>query len=150
MRKTLRYFRIAWTAFCGMVAVLVVVLWVRSYTCLDEYWFSIPFNRGLGFISASGFGSISIESRPNPEMFLNGYHKEDIKISKGLMPRSHLGVYLVRDRDVSAIGVRFWLFLLFVGSFALAPWLRFGLRTLMLTTSTIAILLGLIVWLVRR
>ena len=31
MPKALRYLRIAFSAFCGIVAVLLCALWVRSY-----------------------------------------------------------------------------------------------------------------------
>lgn len=30
-RQLLNWLRIAWTAFCGLLCVLLLVLWVRSY-----------------------------------------------------------------------------------------------------------------------
>src|SRR3954469_23695569 len=28
--------RIAWSMFCGLVCILLIVLWIRSYTCWDD------------------------------------------------------------------------------------------------------------------
>lgn len=36
MRKSLRYLRITWTAFCGIACVLLILLWVRSYWIGDS------------------------------------------------------------------------------------------------------------------
>jgi hypothetical protein len=36
MRKSVRYLRSTWTVFCGIAAVLLIVLWVRSYWWSEE------------------------------------------------------------------------------------------------------------------
>lgn len=51
--RLLRALRITWTTLCGIAAVLLAVLWVRSYSVLDEL--RGPLNtHELGLISDSG------------------------------------------------------------------------------------------------
>src|SRR6476619_533326 len=53
MRKTLRYIRIAFSAFCGLACVLLVVLWVRSYRSCDLLR-RTPFGVRIEIISVEG------------------------------------------------------------------------------------------------
>ena len=59
------------------------------------------------------------------------------------------GIHKARGTDT--IMMPYWFLVLLSAVFAAAPWIRhqFSLRTLLIATTLIAVLLGLIVWLVR-
>ena len=114
-----RYLRIAFSAFCGLVAVLLVCLWVRSYWRLDS----------IDSISATGQYS-GLVSHHGRIKFVKGYN----------------GTNAFRE---FIFAVPHWLVSLVLFLVALAPWLsvrRFSLRTLLIATTFIAVVLGLVVW----
>ena len=108
-----RKLRIAWSVVWGVVAVLLVVLWVRSAGRLD----------------------IVCYRTTTPPTF----HLSALPRTFGLRPS--LGKILVR--------FPIWFLILVASTFAAVPcfhW-RFSLRTLLIATTLVAIVLGLIVWL---
>jgi len=49
---TYRKLRIAWSVACGLAAVLVCVVWVRSYQSLDNLIGQLPLNPVISWTSA--------------------------------------------------------------------------------------------------
>jgi hypothetical protein len=132
---------------------MLILLWVRSNWYADEYWITVPFHRGLGFFSADNLASITIERRdPDPRLFFNGYQSHDVNLNANLRPKTHLGFCISREANISFIYFPYWFSILLVTTLAALPWLRwrFSLRTLLIATTLVAVVLGLIVWLLAR
>jgi hypothetical protein len=136
--------RIAWSVVWSIVAVLLLALWVRSYST-DDYL--EHFNSSMdGMVLGSIRGVV--------------YLSHTVDIANGVTPRWERGSYPV-NYNVP----RPWLFagklspvdlaaphFLFVGIcliIAAASWLprRFTLRTLLIATTLVAAVLGFITWL---
>jgi hypothetical protein len=118
-----RKLRIAWSVVWGVAAVLSITLWVRSY-------------RHPGFDHHVSGGSWTDSS------FRDGaYLSETYTITGG----SHLK--LSRSR----FSINFWQPTTLAAAFATTPWIRqlrfrFTLRSLLIATTLVAMVLGLIVW----
>jgi hypothetical protein len=151
-----RNLRIAWSVAWGLLAVLLCLLWVRSNSYLNEFWVNIPFKRGLGFISWDSSASVTIEVRePDPTLYSVGYsNHEAIHVARGREDNgrhSLLGFYVAYEPGVSYIWIPYWFLIPLSVIAAAAPWLRhrFSLRTLLIATTLIAVVLGMIVWMSR-
>src|SRR6478672_5380281 len=107
-----RKVRIAWSAVWGAMAVLVVVLWVRSYQIYTD------FNPVGQLWVAWWYGSMSITSRPSIDAYFTQY--------RGSFPC--------------------WLPVMVSISLVPIAWIpeRFSLRTLLVATALVAIVLGVI------
>lgn len=113
--------RIVWSVFWGLLTVLLLGLWMRSYC-----W------TGQEVITLRYFGSKPV----------------------GLVWNSQgTGVLLVKVRQsgppiVSEVGMPYWLSLPLLIAVVVAGWLpwQFSLRSLLITTTLVAVGLGLIVW----
>ena len=139
-----RKLRIAWSLMLGITAVLPILLWVRSYSWFDSW------NRG-GHRFTSYHGILYID--------------EDFGIT-GINPRSwqyHLdgdSGYVLFELGKAAVPtpkrigwiLPYWLLLIVSVIPCGIPWLpwwskRFSLRTLLIATTLVALLLALFVWL---
>jgi hypothetical protein len=127
MSRSLRYLRITWTVFCGIACVLLVVLWVRSYRQPEEF-------RKYAYVGGW--------TRVTSNM---GYvQKHSFRIVGG----SHLKL------EESNLYLPYWLPTVLIAALAAMPWVRqlrwrFSLRTLLIATTLVAVVLGAIVWTVR-
>ena len=152
--RYLRILRITWTAGCVVVAVALVALWVRSYSHYQAI--TLP-----GYIElASDDGNFAIyvyfpavreaeeESRwkfvgeLEPSTF-NSIVPEDA--TPGLHRDDHGSYWLVVPHGFPV------LILLILAAVPWLPWNRwsnrFSLRTLLIATTLLSILLGTVVWL---
>jgi hypothetical protein len=118
-----RKLRIAWSVFCGIACVLLIVLWVRSYSGTYEGWHTLTrFPNGPTYFYDSFEGRLRITT---PQYW-----------------------------EARAFSISHWMCVtVFVGLVCL-PWLRwsnrFSLRTLLIATTLVAVVLGLAVWLSAR
>ncbi len=150
-----RALRIAWSVTWGIVAVLLVVLWVRSYYSRDcaLYKFGRPevrFDTYIGvmrlrhnvFDDDAGEDGLTYYSL-DPEVFSDIIHSE---ITSVYFPRVVEFAF-----DYSYFLVPYWFAVSTLAAIAGAPWLRwrFRLRTLLIATTLVAIGLGLVVWAVH-
>jgi hypothetical protein len=154
-----RKLRIAWSGGCGIACVLLIALWVRSYSCWDTLYG--PLFGGKEFAV-----STSIDATPGlkvlwyiPRLF--GSQKVKWRFETDFsfkMTDAHAnftiyGMSIYRG-FVTGFMVPFW-FLAFVSATtAVLPWLpwikwRFGLRTLLIATTLVALALGLIIFALR-
>jgi hypothetical protein len=156
-----RSLRIAWSVAWGLVAVLLVALWVRSYWKLD----GISGDRGSEFIYFDVFMGRAYYSRSSQEASLPArpqipWHFFDNPIvDTDLTPRvsdstgSHH--FMGSGWNVFAngweISLALWWPVLISGVLATAAWTRqkwqFSLRTFLIAMTLVAAVLGLIVWL---
>jgi hypothetical protein len=142
----LRYLRIAFSAFCGLACVLLVVLWVRSYSVNDGLY------RGqsqvIGIVSYGGVVEFGRFDNQVPK----------VKLSKGwnvfsdrVHPDDELEMtYYIRRAEWpfgECLIVPYWIPVLSAAMIAAAPWFRwrFSLRTLLVAMTVVAVVIGVIV-----
>jgi hypothetical protein len=147
MRKFLRYLRIVSSATCLIACVLLITLWVRSY-----WW---------GDAVAWQFGIIdSIRGQVRflkCEVRIPGI----IRFSQNLHQAEERGTYMAvsgkwgydfgHTPQKLTSSFPHLVPIAVVVSCAIVPWLpcRFSLRTLLIATTLVAVVLGLSVWVVR-
>jgi hypothetical protein len=127
-----RYLRIAFSATCGIVCLLLIALWVRSYWVVgffDQF--------GTSTSVAFQHGKLVIQPRIR-------YYPDGLPIS---------GKW-IQGIVVGSVAMPVWVSILMVfmlGVVPWAPWLRwrFSLRTLLIAMTLVAAGLGLIVALSR-
>jgi hypothetical protein len=154
MSRKSRYLRIAWSIFCGILCLLLIALWVRSYAKFDHLWVPITSTRTLCVMSCRGYASIGF---PPVQYFrdmghLNNWeHSSEAAGNMTLVSntRSLFGVHWTSNRPPRRglqIIVPFWApTILFgvCGVFFLSKQRpRFSLRILLIATTLIALAMG--------
>ena len=137
-----RKLRIAWSVAWGLLAVLLCVLWVRSYWWADF----ICFDRSGDFepVVRSEVGTISI--------FPPGVTSWTLRHVEFYFPNAGLEIKAVLlgrfELDSTELTFPHWFAVAVSGLMVVAPWLplRFSLRTLLIATTLVAVGLGLVVW----
>jgi hypothetical protein len=142
-----RKLRIAWSVAWGIVAVLLIALWVRSYWRFDVVY--CPASRPM--LANSAFGVIKLDFENDAIM---GWEPrlqwKSFPLDKSHVKRSW---WWTSDGSITVVSFPIWPAIL-LSAFSIAtswtPWIRwpkrFSLRTLLIATALIAIGLGLIVW----
>jgi len=128
-----RKLRIALSATCLTACVLLIVLWVRSYFWAD----AVP---RLHIASAQGALYVRQSFQLQP-----GAKNETFRLGTITMPLD--GQMIVRVGPPGLV-VPFWIITLLTLGLGTVPWLRwrFSLRTLLMFTTLLAAMLGLIVF----
>jgi hypothetical protein len=161
---THRKLRIAWSVAFGIACVLLIVLWVRSYSSWDTISYStapppedeedqVP--RQVDFESWQGVCSVYSEqlSSWEPATFLNRW-QYTTKAPPAWLPQTHWSFEYGPADERHEIKVPHWFLFVSFAALALLPWIRwskrFSLRTLLVAITLVAIVLGLLVWQVRR
>ena len=147
-----RMLRITWTVFCGIACVLLIALWVRSYWWIDGIVFyqKCPIEVACSTCGSIRLGRIDDESTSCPKMGWDTYtYQIDWDTESEDIPSF---VWLV-DGPQRVLAIPLWFFATTFGIAAGLPWFhwskRFTTRTLLLAMTLVAVVLGLIVWLVR-
>ncbi len=157
-----RKLRIAWSVFWGVAAVLLIVLWVRSYYLFTELRVPGPKIQTLSVQSFRGRTIWSIyEIR-----FVHQLEWMDLE-DKGDRDWTEYDEFIGSFKWISASAVKngralvlpLWFFVVLSAVCATVPyWLfavrstiaripkRFSLRTLLIATTLVAVVLGLAVW----
>jgi hypothetical protein len=157
-----RKLRIAFSATCLIACVLLISLWVRSY-----WWVDMLFSQGgndevgvesiCGEISLIKFLSSNDAQVALPRRFSVGSVVVD-DVDRARLPETFLGFGYSRwikrwSSHGRELCIPHWFALAFLATFAVSPWIqcsnRFSLRTLLIATTLVAVVLGLIVWLSR-
>jgi hypothetical protein len=147
-----RKLRIPWSVTWGLLCVLLIALWVRSYHTQSTisirdrasgYWTFLGSNSGTMYFHRSAVETFrSPGSRPTPRWY---YHVGDASKPQAVF---------VWNSNVSRwpVGISFpyWLPVILAAVAATVPWLswskRFSLRTLLMATTLFAVVLGLVVY----
>lgn len=143
--RMIRRLRIVWTAFFGVLCVLLVALWVRSYS---EFYF-VRWN----LLSIATVTNWSVNGRihtlywsgATPGSWVVGNVEDNLGLLTSLNLPSFTFYHLANGGEFAIPhGV---VVLAFVAS-AVTPWLpwKFSLRTLLIVTTLTAVVLGLMVW----
>ena len=138
-----RHLRIAFSAACLIVAVLLIALWARSYWRNDAMLFTNARDVITGAGTTSGVvvsHRLQVDSGSSPR----GWHYQSRPVTS--VPEQF---YWDSTSTLRAIHVPIWFLCVVSLAFGTLPWLpyRFSLRTLLIATTLIAVLLGLVVWL---
>ena len=144
----LKYLRIAVTALGLTACVLLVALWVRSYWWADGVGRTAQTSRNTTVVSVgSNYGRVVLGRHVDPEWVVPpeminrwGY------LSDKARPVQRRFDWKASSREIR-IEFPTWLAALLAASLAVAPWIRwrFGLRTLLIATTLVAVGLGAIV-----
>jgi len=145
-----RKLRIAWSIGCAIVSVLLIVFWVRSHYWVDQVFLPITQSAYVTLGSTpDAFGVGLTDSSPNGAFGTFHMPVTDwlAAVSDGTS-NSWSGVMMFSISADGAI-LPYWFGVLMSAAFGTAPWLpcRFRLRTLLIGTTLVAVVLGLIVWL---
>ena len=141
MSTNLRKLRIAFSVLCGIVCLLLIVMWVRSYWWADEMEGNI--SQSTRFVICSSCGAVELYLSPNEtnpvSTIFTSTAIEDLK-----------GLILYRRNELAKSGFRFeifgtgrkvsicpyWFLVLLFAVFAVVPWLplspKFSLSTLLI------------------
>ncbi len=145
--------RIAWSVACGIAALLLVGLWVRSYWRIDRlkggmsktsfvycssHWGTLTL--GTAYATMADELRWRVTTREGTKVeFQEEYQKAEIIAGFGKL----------KDDDDSLVMLPHWFAVVAMATLGISPLLpwRFSLRTLLIATTLVAVGLGLIVWL---
>ncbi len=141
-----RKLRIAWSVGCGIACLLMLALWVRSYWWIEHIGGPLSQTHRLSAWSSDGGMVIRVIYAPY------GYNWYLHRTS-----RSQPGFSASKVRFGSAfqllpnhIELPHWSVVLLSAAFGVVPWIkpsrRFSLRTLLIITTLIAVLLWVIIY----
>jgi hypothetical protein len=155
-----RKLRIAWSVVCAIASVLLIALWVRSYWWVDFIEAPIGTN---GCSLSSVRGHLGLDARPS-EAAVTGWHysggrmDEPQELADTPQPNSDddmsnsFSVTTVTTTELPRIvTLTHGLLSLLFAILAALPWLRyrFSLRTLLIATTLVAVVLGAIAYATR-
>ncbi len=143
-----RKLRIAFSATCVILCLLLIAFWVRSQSSVD--WMgSVVTDRYVAVISTWP-GSCAI--RIANDIFVLkpwAWRSQPVRDED----RELLGSFHWPDDFVSFLMVPYWLLVFVAATLAAAPWIEwpraFSLRTLLIATTLMAVLLGALVYAVK-
>jgi hypothetical protein len=154
-----RKLRIAWSVVWGVAAVLLFVLWVRSYKHDDAFQASqTPSSSPLVFRSFKGQLMVWRWRGVNATRLVptNTLNVDLDELLSGSRQRRYWGFARLSYPQGPGVGVfvPHWFPVLVSAALATISWLpwwsgRFAIRTLLITTTLVAVVLGLIVWTLR-
>jgi hypothetical protein len=149
------YLRIAFSATCGVLCLLLIALWVRSYSWADvvsfhpgasnhtTVYYTVTVREGVfTFSDLSG----TVLNVPPTSRWSN-YRR---KLGPHDLTKSSVWARVFRGfhwNTFNSVWIPAWCFVLVSGALATAPWLRwrFSLRTLLIAMTVVAVLLGVLV-----
>lgn len=156
MKRVFPYLRIAWTVFFGVLAVLLCVLWVRSYWHTDSL--TQVDNNGIlkrmGTNSGTLFlGWVDFKTSPtiSPPDVTDGweYQEYDSEPMRGASPSWSCAW----GPTEAIVAFPAWLATLLSLALAVAPWVHwsksFSLRTLLIAITLVSFALGVIIYLTK-
>jgi hypothetical protein len=133
---------IAFSAVCVIVCVLLIALWPRSYRWADSVM-------GLPFIFGSCQGNVLINERVTVTHVEPGTTELTVQHPLGIQSLLIEGMAFRRLGE--GLAIPYWFLVIAAAMCAATPLLRwrFSLRTLLIATTLVALLLGAIVYAVN-
>jgi len=153
-RSRLRRVRIATSVFFAVVTVAVCVLWVRSYFWIDNVVGPVTIRQQFGVASANGWLTLRTKSPPlfrkwsvqsrTPAQLEAVYEQ----LSRGGGQVTRPGPKRLGFIGDGAIQFPHLLPAVLFAILAALPWIscRYSLRTLLIATTLVAVVLGLGIW----
>jgi hypothetical protein len=148
-----RKLRIAFSATCGIACVLLMALCVRSYTWCDVVF--CPTTRPILANAVSGVIQLNLLPKSIGTGWGPGWGWKRFppdKLGRGLANRPSW--QWPTDPTTTVINFPTWSVMLPFAATAVLPWIRhfkwrFSLRTLLIATTVVALVLGLIIYATR-
>jgi hypothetical protein len=167
--RLIRGLRIAWIVACGILCVVLVALWMRSYWQFDLVLVRFSASNDLRLVSSRGrvascisepsSGRVTGDFRISPSAYMTSSASWWIsgstfsslagELERNFTPvprRTNLG-----GVDGRIVVVPLWMAVASSGSLAALPWIhwsnRFSLRTLLIATTLIAVVLAAVAYL---
>jgi hypothetical protein len=162
-----RKLRIACSVVCGIVCVLLIVLWWQSRTEIKgftSHLISHRFTTGLSLLGEVGVahGADLQERAETPRGKLNEFSKEFPGQGEysyinrgpypgltGKMPPFKARLHWYRRGDKWYVGAPHWLLVLCIATIGFVPWMRpsrgYSLRSLLIAVTVVAALLGCVI-----
>ena len=160
-----RKLRIAWSVVCGIACVLLIVLWVRSYDGMNGRLFPWSRNRTLAIASLCGEVGIVCFPRMNyigispnekfdwekfPDYPYSRLNRTALPHFTRRYPPYRANFHWFRIYNNWYVGVPYWFLILSATLLGSASWIRwkkrFSLRTLLITTAVVAVVLGVVAY----
>lgn len=139
-----KWLRIAVSVFFGVLTVALCVLWVWSKWRLYELNFGLC-GYTAGIAAADGVFGIGYYPGDSP-LVLHKAHLSD-QVKERMAEVAPLGFALSLSPKKVGVNLPIWLLVLLSGSIVVVVYVRqFSLRTLLIATTLVAIVLGLAVW----
>ncbi len=140
-----RKLRIAWSVVWGVICVLLIVLWVRSYLRLDMFSYQDQrLSSHRGYIVINGVFDFD-----NP---VDYFKSQSLKLFGGKISLQSFTGEIAWDH--SAVAIPDWDVVAPVILLSVMSWIRwskrFSLRTLLIATTLVALVLGAIMWTIRN
>ena len=149
-----RKLRIAWSVGCSIACVLLVVLWVRSYW--QTFIALKATSDGHTLVVDSSDGDLSFSREPGlATRRLSWTRAQDMTPAWQKLPTSCWGAgFSWRSSPYISVRLPYWIPTLIFVVASVLPWIvqmsfRFSLRTLLIATTLIALVLGTIVYAMR-
>ena len=150
-----RKLRIAWSVAWGIIAVLLCVLWVRSYWWQEHF---VRINSSNRYLTLGHcYGAMYLRAGDPKPSDLRAYPIRDkwYTYRSEAMPHRAEKFFLKPKAQsgpqpgLRGIHLPHWVLVILCCAVSGFPWLstRFSLRTLLIATTLVAVVLGLIVWL---
>jgi hypothetical protein len=146
-----RKLRIAWSVGCGILCLLLIVLWTRSHhaedraqCCISPVGIRLYSSRGWIVLFKNSTPGAGPCAGPHPwHIALGSDHRmnpSDIRL------RFTSPANFFNGSPAANISLPHWLLIAFSGSMAAVPWFRwrFSLRTLLIGITVVAVILGLV------
>jgi hypothetical protein len=154
MSSMLRKMRIAFSIVCGIICLLLIVLWVRSNTTRDSVFWPWT-NHALHVNSLKGHVVICLLGKGHSAQWVP-FKIQHVTIGESFktdFDRNVLGFYVERKPNELRLDIPYWFFVITCLMIAASLWLhdkwRFSLRALLVATTLVAVLLGAIVYAIR-
>jgi hypothetical protein len=145
--------RIGWSVAWVLLTVLLIVLWVRSYSWVEQIVGELPGGTIVGVGLLPGAFGVGISDGTNVTPWTrNGWPAVEwlILVNDSESPYASRvwGMFMFADGNLI---LPFWLLTITAATSIALPWLRwrFSLRTMLVVTTVIAAVLGMVVWAVR-
>jgi hypothetical protein len=154
-----RKLRIVWSVGWAIACVLLIVLWMRSYWWVVVCAVAVSSSRYAGL--GSGIGELHVFAgdytpgqfgeRLNIQSYATANRRE-WQLSKAPPYHGALGFGILKRPGILLIVVPWWFVVFLAGMFAAVPRIscRFSLRTMLIATTLIAVVLGLIGYVTRH
>ena len=144
-----RKLRIAWSVGWGLACLLLIVLWVRSYSWLDGFTVPVSASSAVGAGTLPGVVVAAVRHVPEKFRIEHRLVTEWRTMHSG---PSQLWGGTMLTQSTSAVYMPCWPLILVSVLLGGVPWRkrfgrRFSVRTLLIATTLVAAMMGLIVWL---
>jgi hypothetical protein len=152
-----RELRIGWSVFWGLACLLLIALWVRSYSHGDAFGGPVLQNSSIEFASVEGCVYVTIFEEPKSAWWFNVYriNKFALRTFTKDVP-SFIGFKISKGAVNNALNYRgvvapHWAVVLSSGIIGALAWLpyRFSLRALLIGMTLVAVGFGVVVWTVK-